>query len=117
MYTHTQINTQPIYLLIYLWIIELNLYIHSIVGYGISNDGYEIDGEQKYWTVRNSWSPSWGEEGYIRLARSDDDEDNCGMDTEPQTGTACAGETDPVKVCGTAGILYDSSYPTGAKAL
>ena len=49
--------------------------------------------------------------------RSDADEDNCGTDTDPQSGSACAGETDPVKVCGTAGVLYDSSYPTGAQAL
>jgi len=88
-----------------------------LVGYGVDNDGYGIEGEQKYWTIRNSWSPSWGEEGYIRLARSDDDEDNCGMDTEPETGTACAGQTDPVKVCGTAGVLYDTSYPTGASSM
>ena len=25
-----------------------------------------------------------------------------------------AGETDPVQVCGTSGMLFDSSYPTGA---
>lgn len=89
----------------------------TLVGYGVDNDGYGENGEQKYWTIRNSWSPSWGEDGYIRLARSDDDEDNCGMDTTPQDGTACAGDTTPVKVCGTSGVLYDSSYPTGAGAL
>ena len=56
-----------------------------------------------------------GENGYIRLARSDDDDNNCAYDTTPQDGLACAGQTDPVKVCGTSGILYDSVYPTGAK--
>lgn len=82
----------------------------TLVGYGESDEG-------KYWLIRNSWSPAWGESGYIRLARSDDDENNCGIDTEPQSGSACAGETDPVKVCGTAGVLYDSSYPISAKSL
>lgn len=69
-----------------------------------------------YWLVRNSWSASWGEYGYIRLLRKNNnkEEQNCGMDTTPQDGTACAGDDTPVKVCGTCGILYDSSYPIGA---
>merc|ERR1712151_1270817 len=31
--------------------------------------GYGVDGDAKYWKVKNSWSDKWGEAGYIRLAR------------------------------------------------
>ena len=69
-----------------------------------------------YWLVRNSWSASWGEAGYIKLYRDDNEETNCAIDVTPLDGSACAGQTDPVTTCGTCGILYDSAYPTNAVA-
>jgi cathepsin L len=69
-----------------------------------------------YWLIRNSWSPAWGEKGYIRLLRNTEEETRCGMDITPQDGSACDGDTTPVKACGTCGVLFDSSYPTGAGA-
>lgn len=62
-----------------------------------------------YWLVRNSWSPVWGEQGYIRLHRSSGF--TCGTDIHPSDGTGCKGGPPTVQVCGTCGILYDNSYP------
>jgi len=62
-----------------------------------------------YWLVRNSWSPNWGEDGYIRLRRSQDPP--CGVDLKPQDGTGCNNGPPSVPVCGTCGILYDVSFP------
>jgi cathepsin L len=80
-----------------------------LVGYGVD----DVTG-LKYWLIRNSWSPAWGESGYIRLIRSDNDSDNCAIDTTPEDGYACAGDHEPISVCGACGMLCDSSYPTGA---
>jgi C1A family cysteine protease len=49
-----------------------------IIGYG------EEDGK-KYWLVKNSWSTNWGEDGYIKIARSDsrNNEGICGIAMSP----------------------------------
>jgi len=81
----------------------------QLVGYG--TDATEGD----YWLVRNSWGASWGEGGYIRIARHGDGNEPCGVDEEPQDGDACAGDTAPRTLCGECGILSASSYPTGMR--
>jgi C1A family cysteine protease len=50
----------------------------EIVSYGTENG---ID----YWKVRNSWSSTWGEQGYVRIQRSDSTNDIgvCGIAAEP----------------------------------
>jgi len=75
----------------------------QLVGYG--TDATLGD----YWLVRNSWSPAWGEDGYIRLKRSS--EIQCGIDTTPSDGDGCSDGPPTVKVCGTCGILFDGVYP------
>eukprot|EP00930_Biecheleria_cincta_P046187 TRINITY_DN3185_c0_g1_i1.p1 TRINITY_DN3185_c0_g1~~TRINITY_DN3185_c0_g1_i1.p1 ORF type:complete len:319 (-),score=45.99 TRINITY_DN3185_c0_g1_i1:219-1175(-) len=77
--------------------------------------GYGADGAKDYWLVRNSWGSDWGERGYIRIQRYGEGKEPCGMDTKPQDGSACKGQTQPVKMCGLCGILSDSSYPIGMK--
>ena len=49
-----------------------------IVGYGTENG-------IKYWLVKNSWSTSWGDQGYVKIARSDSTNDAgiCGISISP----------------------------------
>lgn len=50
----------------------------NIVGYGTDEKG------QNYFKIRNSWTTSWGEQGYIRLANDDPTGDGaCSVLTTP----------------------------------
>jgi C1A family cysteine protease len=53
-----------------------------IVGYGTENG---ID----YWTVKNSWGTSWGDKGYVKIARSSSTNDPgiCGIAMDPSFPT------------------------------
>jgi len=75
--------------------------------------GYGVEGDDMYWTIRNSWSSVWGENGYIRLKRYGEGSEPCGTDSSPQDGDACEGDTTPRTYCGECGVLSSSSFPTG----
>ena len=53
-----------------------------IVGYGEQNG-------MKYWNVKNSWSSSWGDNGYVKILRSDSTNDKgiCGIAMQPSFPT------------------------------
>ena len=53
-----------------------------IVGYGTENG-------IKYWLVKNSWSTTWGDQGYVKIARSDSTNDQgiCGIAMQPSFPT------------------------------
>lgn len=84
---------------------------HAVVLVGYGTDA--VTGKD-YWLIRNSWSPTWGEKGYIRLLRDSPEDVQCGVDSTPQDGSACKGDDSPKKVCGQCAVLYDTAYPTGA---
>lgn len=44
--------------------------------HGVLAVGYGSDGGLAYWKIKNSWSASWGEAGYIRIQRG---VDKCGV--------------------------------------
>jgi len=53
--------------------------------HGVLIVGYGSESGTDYWLVKNSWSSTWGDEGYIKIGRSDSTNDKgvCGIAMQP----------------------------------
>lgn len=53
----------------------------NAINHGVLAVGYDAENGQKYFKVKNSWGTTFGEEGYFRLARSNEGTGICGSTT------------------------------------
>lgn len=57
--------------------------------HGVLVVGYGTENGQDYWLVKNSWSSSWGDNGYVKIGRSSSTNDPgiCGIAMQPSFPT------------------------------
>ena len=50
--------------------------------------GYGTENGQDYYIVKNSWNTTWGDQGYIKIARTGDGAGICGIQLDPEYPTS-----------------------------
>lgn len=52
-------------------------------GHAVKVLGYGVENGVKYWLCANSWNEEWGDQGYFKILRGDDE---CGIESEGVAG-------------------------------
>jgi cathepsin B len=52
-------------------------------GHAVELIGWGTDNDVDYWILKNSWSSTWGEQGYFRILRGNDE---CGIESNVYSG-------------------------------
>ena len=62
---------------------------YTSLDHGVLVVGYGTESGQDYWLVKNSWGSSWGEAGYVKIAKSSSTNDPgiCGIALQPSFPT------------------------------
>jgi C1A family cysteine protease len=62
---------------------------YTSLDHGVLIVGYGTENGQDYWLVKNSWSSSWGMNGYVKIAKSSSTNDPgvCGISMDPSFPT------------------------------
>lgn len=57
----------------------------TTLDHGVLIAGYGVENGIEYWLVKNSWGTSWGDKGYVKIARSESSNDPgiCGVAMQP----------------------------------
>ena len=78
--------------------------------HGVLVVGYGTENGQDYWLVKNSWSTSWGDNGYVKIGKSDstDDVGVCGIASSPSFIISDSKQLDSQNNCGVCGKTYQA---------
>lgn len=58
---------------------------YTSLDHGVLIVGYGTENGQDYWLVKNSWGTTWGDKGYVKIAKSSSTNDPgvCGIAMDP----------------------------------
>ncbi|CAG2166324.1 unnamed protein product [Oppiella nova] len=59
---------------------------HNPMNHGVVVAGYGVSDGQEYWLIKNSWDTTWGEAGYMKMARNNDNQCGIGLHCLTPTG-------------------------------
>uniref|UniRef100_A0A6C0AVT5 Peptidase C1A papain C-terminal domain-containing protein n=1 Tax=viral metagenome TaxID=1070528 RepID=A0A6C0AVT5_9ZZZZ len=88
------VSQQPVSVAIEADTREFQLYTSGVItgsacgtnlDHGVLTVGYGEENDVKYWLVKNSWSSSWGDNGYVKIERTDSTNTPgvCGIASQP----------------------------------